>query len=137
MAEPASTTITAAAAVVTGAVITPVLGMFGLDGASLGAGLLGCVVAQVFMPSEKVEFGKIAAVTLGSVIVASLGAPFVAPQLYAITGKLGLAAAVTAEHANAVSAALLGGFAKPIVMWIKRKVSGRLEDPKTKEQGDA
>jgi len=106
-------TIVTAVAAGTGAVAVPVLAAIGIDPYSVGAGLLGCVVVQVFCPPERVTVLKIAATVVGSVLVASFGAPFLAPLL-----KVG---AVTAEHANAVASGLLGGCAKPVVLVAKAR----------------
>ena len=119
-AEPISALATTATCTAVGAVVTPLLCAFGIDAASVGAGLLGCIVAQIFLPSETVEWKKIAATAIGSVIVASLGAPFFAPAVFAAAVKASLTN-VSHEHANAVASALLGGFAKPFVMLIKNR----------------
>lgn len=123
MAEAASfgtvATVVAAVGAGTGAVTVPVLAAFGIDGYSVGAGLLGCVAVQVFLPPEKVELWRIAATALGSMIVASFGAPFVTPAMLALMPN----GTVSHTHASAVAAGLLGGCAKPIVLIVK----GRFE----------
>lgn len=106
-------TIVTAVGAGTGAVAVPALAAFGIDGYSVGAGLLGCVVVQVFVPPERVTLIKVAATAIGSVLVASFGAPFFAPLF-----QVG---AVTPEHANAVASALLGGSAKPVVLGVKTR----------------
>lgn len=106
-------TVVAAVGAGTGVVAVPALAAFGIDGYSVGAGLLGCVVVQVFVPPERVTLMRIAATALGSVLVASFGAPFIAPAF-----KL---QNVTAEHANAVASALLGGSAKPVFLIVKAR----------------
>lgn len=117
MAEAASfgavATVVTAVAAGTGAVAVPALAAFGIDGYSVGAGLLGCVVVQVFCPPERVTVLKIAATVVGSMVVATLGAPYIAPLL-----KVG---SVTAEHANALASALLGGSAKPVILMVKAR----------------
>lgn len=106
-------TVVAAAAAATGAVGGPTLASFGLDPYSIVAGLMGCAVALVFSPPEKVTAKRLAATALGSVLVASLGTPYVAPSL--VVGK------VPEIHANAVAAALLGACAKPVFLWAKAR----------------
>lgn len=118
----AGATVTAAAAAGTGAVAVPALAAFGIDGYSVGAGLLGCVVVQVFSPTESATLMRIAATAIGSVLVASFGAPYIAPA-FAVGD-------VTPLHANAVASALLGGSAKPVAMkvrsWFVAWLGGRL-----------
>lgn len=99
-------TVVTAVGAATGVVAGPALSAFGIDGYSIGAGLLGCVVVQVFNPPERATILRIAATALGSVLVASFGAPYIAPAFVVGT--------VPAEHANAVASALLGGSAKPV-----------------------
>lgn len=106
-------TIVTAVSAGTGAVAVPALAAFGIDGYSIGAGLLGCVVVQVFVPPERVTLLRVAATAIGSVLVASFGAPFIAPMF-----KVG---SVTSEHANAVASALLGGSAKPVILLAKAR----------------
>ncbi len=106
-------TVVAAVGAGTGAIAGPALSAFGIDVTSIGAGLLGCVVVQVFSQEERVSPLKVAATALGSVLVASLGAPFIAPVF-----KVG---SVTPEHAHAVASALLGASAKPVVLLIKSR----------------
>lgn len=105
-------TVTASVAAGTGVIAGPVLAPFGIDGYSVGAGLLGCVVAQVFAPPERVTIRRVAATAVGSVLVASFGAPYVSPA-FSIGGM------VTREHASAVASALLGASAKPIYLLAK------------------
>lgn len=102
-------TVATAVGAGTGAVAVPALAAFGIDGYSVGAGLLGCVIVQVFSPPERVTLMKIAATALGSVLVASFGAPYIS-AVFAVNGS------VSHEHANAVASALLGGSAKPVYM---------------------
>jgi len=106
-------TIATAVGAGTGAVAVPALAAFGIDAYSVGAGLLGCVIMQTLAPPERVTIIRMAATALGSVLVASFGAPYVAP-LFRIEG-------VTAEHANAVASALLGGSAKPVYLVVKSR----------------
>lgn len=118
MAEAASfgtvATIVTAVGAGTSVIAVPALAAFGIDGYSVGAGLLGCVVVQVFSPPEKVTLWRIAATALGSVLVASFGAPYISP----VFSMKGIA---SAEHANAVASALLGGSAKPIYLIVKTR----------------
>lgn len=126
-------TIVTAVGAGTGAVAVPALAAFGIDGYSVGAGLLGCVVVQVFVPPERVTLLKVAATAIGSVLVASFGAPFISPAF-----QVG---AVTPEHANAVASALLGGSAKPVILVAKSRFetwfANWLPPSKTKGPNDA
>jgi hypothetical protein len=118
MAEAASfgtvATIVTAVGAGTGAVAVPALAAFGIDASSVGAGLLGCAIVQMLSPPEQVTFLRVAATAFGSMLVASFGAPYIAP-LFAVNGS------VTHEHANAVASALLGGSAKPVVLVVKAR----------------
>ena len=107
-------TVVTAVGAGTGAVAVPALAALGIDGYSVGAGLLGCVIVQVFSPPERVTVLRIAATALGSVLVASFGAPYLAPMF-------GVNGAVSHEHGNAVASALLGGSAKPVYMIAKAR----------------
>jgi hypothetical protein len=102
-------TVVVAAGAGTAVVAVPALAALGIDGYRVGAGLLGCIVVQLFVPPEEPTPWRITATALGSVLVASFGAPYISP-LFAIKDV------VPAEHATAVASALLGGSAKPIVL---------------------
>lgn len=106
-------TIATAVGAGTGAVAVPALAAFGIEPTSVGAGLLGCVIVQVFAPPERVTLRRMAATAVGSLLVASFGAPFISPAF-----KIGT---VTQEHANAVAAAFLGGSAKPVFLVVKAR----------------
>lgn len=120
-------TITASVGAASGAIATPLLGAIGIDGASVGAGLLGCIAVQVFMPPEKIELWRISTTAVGSMIVASIGAPFGVPVLLSLAHLVSGNVQVTPEHANAASAAIIGGFAKPIVLAVKSWIGARSE----------
>ena len=106
-------TVVTAVGAGTGVVAGPALSAFGIDPYSIGAGLLGCVIAQLLSPAERLEPLRIAGTALGSVLVASFGAPYIAPVFE--VGK------VTPEHASAVASALLGGSAKPAYTIVKAR----------------
>ncbi len=106
-------TVIAAVGAGTGAVAVPTLAAFGIDASSVGAGLLGCVIVQTLTPPERVTVLKLAATALGSVLVASFGAPYLAPLFKTDTVNL--------VHANALASALLGGSAKPIYMVVRSR----------------
>lgn len=94
-----------------GIAIMPLLVSMGLDPVLMVAGLGGCIVVQTLLRSDK-GIRVIAVVTIGSVFFASLSTPIALPWLIA---KFGLPDGVEHSAARAAMAALLGGFAQPIV----------------------
>lgn len=137
MPEPTSfgtgATIAAAVGAGTGAVAVPVLAAFGIDGYSVGAGLLGCVVAQIFSPPERVTVLRMTLTAVGSVLVASFGAPYISALFEVGT--------VTKEHAHAVASAILGGGAKPAYLMARARweawLAARLPPADSKGPHDA
>lgn len=116
MAEPSfwtGATVVAAVGAGTGAVAVPTLAAFGIDITSIGAGLAGCVIVQLFSQGERVSPLRVAATALGSVLVASFGAPYIAP-VFAVDN-------VSRDHAHAVASAMLGGSAKPVYLLVKTR----------------
>lgn len=94
-----------------GIAIMPLLAKMGIDPVLMVAGLVGCIVVQTILSSDK-SLKAIAIVTIGSVFFASLATPIYLPWLIA---KFGLPAGVEKDAAQAGTAAVLGGFAQPIV----------------------
>lgn len=88
---------------------------FGVDVASLIAGLIGCIVVQTLFPKEdQIQAAKIALVTLGSILFASLSTPLAFAWLQHAASFL---IPPGQEHqARAATAAALGGFARPILL---------------------
>lgn len=125
--------VAAAVGAGTGAVAVPALAAFGIDGYSVGAGLLGCVIVQIFSPPERVTVLRMTLTAVGSVLVATLGAPYISPAF-----EVG---AVTKEHAHAVASAMLGGLAKPAYLMVRARalkwLAGRLPPEDSKGPRDA
>lgn len=121
-------TVVAAVGAGTGVVAGPALSAFGIDVTSIGAGLLGCVVVQVFSQGERVSPLRVAATALGSVLVASFGAPYIAPAF--------LVEGVKPEHAHAVASAMLGGSAKPTYLLVRSRFEAWLASRLPQPPGD-
>ena len=115
-------TVAAACSVVTGVVCYPFLAAMGIDPASMGAGLLGCTIAQSFLKrDEAVNTGQlirtVVIVTIGSVFFASLISPVVSPLVLA---KLAEWKWPHREGpVSALTAGALGAFAQPLFMFAK------------------
>jgi len=129
----AAATVTTAVGAGTGAIAIPALAALGIDPISIGAGLLGCVVVHIFSPPERVSVGRMAATALGSMLVASFGAPYIGGAFEVGT--------VTKEHAHAVASAILGGGAKPAYLLVRARfeawLAARLPPADTKGPHDA
>ncbi len=109
--------ITASAAV--GATTIPVLAAFGIDPASIVAGLTGCIVVQTLLPAQQYAFVRLALMTLGSVLFASLATPFAAPILVDWFIDHYPKASLAPDAVKAACAACLGGFAQPILFLLE------------------
>ena len=94
-----------------GIAVMPLMARMVIDPVLMVAGLVGCIVVQTILKSDKTLKG-IAVVTVGSVFFASLSTPIYLPWVMA---KFGLPAGVEKDAAQAATAAVLGGFAQPIV----------------------
>lgn len=72
---------------------------------------------QTFIPREEtpVSYKRLAAVTFASVLTASLVAPIAAQAMSATAPTW-----ITAAQIRGITAAIVGGFAQPIVIWFKR-----------------
>ncbi len=92
------------------------LALYGLDVPSLGAAMLGCVVVQTLLPSESVNPKVIVATTIGSMLFASFASPFIVPMLAKLTPE-----GVAIEHLRASAAALVAGFPKPLLLFIRSR----------------
>lgn len=114
MADP----IAPAAACAGGIPCILVLKALGIDPIYMTAGLVGVVIVQTLLPRTESKFLAIAGVATGSMLLASLAAPFVAHALVAIAGFEWLKN-IPPEHVTAAAAAIVGGFAQPLLLWIK------------------
>lgn len=127
MAEAATTAgaVTAIASGAVGTVAATWLAMAGVDVPSLAAGMLGCVMVQTLLPEETINLRRIAAVTLGSMIFASMATPWVSPFVAHIAPS-----SVTMDQVRACSAALLAAFPKPFFLAAQKviqKWAGKLD----------
>jgi hypothetical protein len=120
MSEPVITPSAAAAvAATTGVVTYPFFAQIGLDPAAMGAGLLGCTIAQSFIESKGRTIWSVVLFTLGSVLFASLAAPVVTPWVQVKLGEWFPKVAFPSEGVRTATAAGLGFFAQPIVLFVK------------------
>lgn len=118
MAEPATTTTVTVATLscVVGTSACTVLAAFGIDVASMVAALMGCLVVQTLLPAEQISLRSIALTTLGSMIFASVAAPWLVPYVAKITPE-----GMAYDHVRASTAALLAAFPKPLLLLIKNR----------------
>lgn len=120
MSEPVITPSAAAAvAAATGVVSYPFLAQIGIDPAAMGAGLLGCTIAQSFIEVKGRTIWSVALFTLGSVLFASILAPIVTPWVQVKLGDWFPKVPFPAEGVRTATAASLGFFAQPIVLLVK------------------
>jgi hypothetical protein len=127
--------VTASTAV--GVAAFPLLAAIGIDPASIAAGLAGCVVVQTLLPSEQHGFVRVALMTLGSVLFASLTAPFVSPLAVSYALEHYSRASISPDAVKAAVAATLGGFAQPILFLIRAAVQARIARQTAKEEPNA
>ncbi len=123
MAEAVSTTVGAAA--VSGVISFPVLAAFGIDPVYMASGLMGCIVVQTLVPSDKTGFRAVVLLTIGSVLFACLVTPLVAP--WALSKVSEWALRVPNEAVKSLTAATLAAFAQPIVLWVRSSVPNLLD----------
>lgn len=116
MAEPAVAVITVGACAATGAFVHPVLCAAGVDPITIGASVAGCTIAQIFLPGERVSIPRIASVAFGSVLFASVGTPFAA-----LAAVKFIPTGATPIQTQVLIAAIMGGLAKPIVLFGYKK----------------
>jgi hypothetical protein len=126
--------VTTSAAV--GVAAFPLLAAIGIDPAAIAAGLAGCVVVQTLLPSEQHGIVKVALLTLGSVLFASLTTPFVAPVAVGYVLDHYPKATISSDAVKAAVAATLGGFAQPILFLVRAAIQARIAS-KVKESSDA
>lgn len=106
----------APAAATAGAVLSmPFLVAIGIEPASMVSGLVGVVIVQTLLPRTQSGFFAIAGVATGSMFLASYAAPFIAPVLMSIGWEW--MRSISPEHIKAASAAAVGGFAQPLLLW--------------------
>jgi hypothetical protein len=98
-----------------GALGVPLLTAIGLDPAALVTGLIGCVIVQTLLPAAQPEgIKRIIALTLGSILFASLLTPVIAPGI--IAKVIGYVPGAPPLALRALTSAVLGGFAQPLLI---------------------
>lgn len=117
------TDVTTSAAV--GAAAIPLLAAVGIDPASIIAGLTGCIVVQTLLPAQQHSFSRLALMTLGSVLFASLATPFAAPIIVGWMLDHYPKASISPDAVKAAAAAGLGGFAQPILFFVRSMLRAR------------
>lgn len=102
---------------VASAVCIPILASYGLDLPSGICGGVGVVIVQTFIPREEVaiSYKRLAALSFASVLTAALVAPIVSQALTAAAPTW-----ITPAQIRGVVGAFVGGFAQPIVIWVRR-----------------
>ena len=127
-------TSTAASAVIAGGVVTtPVLAGLGIDMTTIGAALIGVVVVQTLLPASKLDWRVLFGISIGSMLFSSLGTPWA--ELWA-RDAVPYFKDLREWHAHAITAAVLGGFAQPILLVLRafllrgRDAVGRTPEPK-------
>lgn len=108
-----------------GATAVPLLAAVGIDPFSIVAGLAGCIVVQTLLPAQQHPFTRLALMTLGSVLFASLATPFAAPIIVGWVLDHYPKASISADAVKAAVAAGLGGFAQPILFLAKAMLRAR------------
>lgn len=117
------TDVTTSAAV--GAATIPLLAAVGIDPASIVAGLAGCIVVQTLLPVQQHPFLRLALMTLGSVLFASLATPFAAPIIVGWVLDHYPKASIEPDAVKAAVAAGMGGFAQPILFFARAMLRAR------------
>lgn len=103
---------------VASAVCVPILSSYGIDLPSGICGAVGVIIVQTFVPRDEdaaISYRRLAALTFASVLTAALVAPIVAQVLSSIAPTW-----LSVAQIRGVTAAIVGGFAQPIVLWSKR-----------------
>jgi hypothetical protein len=121
MADAATPSLVAAsAAAASGALSIPVLATaMGLDAASMGSGLLGVVIAQTLLPRTTQSILSVSGLAVGSMLLASISSPFVAPALINNLPNWQWLQLVEPGHVKAAAATFVGGFAQPLMLWLR------------------
>jgi hypothetical protein len=104
----------------------------GMDPVNMVAGLAGVVVVQTFLPSqdEPKELRKIALFGTASMIVAAWGGPVIAVGVVgAMPDAWQWIKGLPADHVRAVSAGIAGGFAQPLMLWLRSLMPKRAAPP--------
>lgn len=121
---------TPAAVAASGIPIVLLANAMGLDPASMGAGLGGVVIAQTLLPSSVQGLRAVIGLGIGSMLLASYTAPIAAPFLIGRLPDWQWLAQVPHEHLKALSAAFIGAFAQPILVWVRSLLPKRaVESP--------
>lgn len=105
-----------------GAVIWAPLAYLGINPVFIAGGLIGCVIVQNLLPSEKDDkrtFRQLLMFTLASVLLAGIATPLVASHVHDMFAK------VPERATDLLSAALVGGFAQPMLTIIRAFVVKR------------
>ena len=112
-------TISAAA----GAASFPLLAAFGIDPPSMVCGFMGVIIIQTLIPKQKSgDWLALVAITIGSVLFASLAAPLASPWLLSK-----LPSDTPHLAAKCAVAGLCGAFAQPLLVLIRRAITKRAE----------
>lgn len=136
MAEPgASAAAAAATAAATGVVSIPILASMGIDPPAMVAGLLGATLVQSLLPTEGHTWRSVALITLGSVLLASVGTAVLEPWATRKAMEV-LEVQPAKEPMRAATAAFLGAFAQPLVLLARGAIAKFFPSAK-KEGSDA
>lgn len=109
---------TASAVGVAAASAFPELAQIGIDPPAMIAGALGVIVTQTFFPEQGQTWGRIALITVASMLFASFATAIAAPIALDILSKY---PRIDPVYARAGVAAMLGGFAHPLLLRIRRR----------------
>ena len=118
MADPTSTGGVAIASAATGTLSLPFLAWLGLDAHALMFGLLGCIIVQCLLPDVERKLAQIAMLTTGGTLLAAVLAPVATPHIVDYFGH-----AVSPQAVHNLTAAAIGGFAQPIVVAARARLS--------------
>lgn len=111
--------VTPAAACAGGVVSMACLASLGFDPAHMVWGLMGVVIVQTCLPRTENKPLTVAGIAVGSTLLANVGAPFVAPAVMSTGENWAWLKSVDPAHIKAASAAVVGGFAQPLLLWGK------------------
>lgn len=123
MTTPTSIAADAASAAATGAVAAPFLAAFGIDLPAMLFGLLGAVIVQCLLPDATRSLKQIAGLTVGGMLLSGIATPL------AMAYAANYFSQGPAQSVHNLAAAVVGGFAQPIVMraraWVVRLLGAR------------